>query len=456
MLPETPDEIHALLCGKRVAAGALLYEDVWYAGAPVMVWLYAAFFKVFGTAALWMLRLCACLYLYLCAVYFNYFLLEFRPFQRLKWLPAIILVMLESLPVSLQTIHSGLVMLLPLLYTAHVLTRMGEEGVTPLAICFKAGLSIAFCLFTDYIAIGLLLGFLLLYIRLTSPRIDVFFAILGGALTGIAAVVLYFHFSGSLNDWWDQSVLYYIDEKYLTGNFLYPIHPMQTFSVILLSWGVVFLMAIAGFIHFRLRFFTYLRSVRNVEIAMSTWAIIGVLSLLVSYKRVELYDFLVISPPMIFYFIKFCEFAKVQRYWALAMSFALIMPVVDVFSYSPKKATADHNRILYFMQKVPAGETWLLDNQLGLYLYLDTQSTLKYMDFRMAYYKLACFGATDSQLISQIEPDIAFFKEFQAHKPTYIIDSQHAFFPKLRNRYPTLFDSYKSIPLGNYVVYIAR
>lgn len=444
-----------MLCGQRVANGAELYRDVWYAGAPMMVWLYASFFAVFGSAAMWMMHLFACLYLYICAVYFNYFLLEFRPFQRLRWLPAVLLIVLESAPMQLQTIHSGLVMLLPLLYTVHILTRMGEEGVTKIETCFKAGLSIAFCLLTDYVAIGLLFGFLVLYIRLTSPRLDVFSAILGGTLVGVLCVVVYCYFQESLPMYWDQSVLYYIDEKRLTGSFLYPVHPLQTFLAILQVWGIVLLTAIAGFIHFRLRFFTYLRSIRNVEVAMSTWAIAGLISLAISYRRVELYDFLVILPPLIFYTVKVWEFASVSRYWGVALVLTLLLPVFNMYAYQPPIPAIEHRSLMYFMRKMPSGEAWLLDDALGLYRYTNPPTTLKYLDFRMAYHKLSCFGAENRKLYSHSEPDILFFKEFNTHRPRYIIDAQGRFFPTLLNRYPTLFSVYQRTIVGKYSVYIA-
>jgi hypothetical protein len=109
--------------------------------------------------------------------------------------------------------------------------------------------------------------------------------------------------------------------------------------------------------------------------------------------------------------------------------------------------------VRYLAAKPHANDVWLLGHAPTVCYALHAHAPTKYLDFRMAYHKLACFAtAAERTRYSQVEPEADFFEALQKKKPHYIVDSAD-FFVTLQRRYPTLFERYKPTKIGGFTVY---
>ncbi|MEM7659659.1 MAG: hypothetical protein AAF399_26335, partial [Bacteroidota bacterium] len=321
------EESLLILLGQRIADGHALYGDAWYAGPPLMPWLYAAFVKVFGGGALPAIRIATCLYVYLSAVYFNGILAQHKLFRKDLGLTSLLYVLLVSTPWYTQQMSASLFVLLPMTIAFNQLMELGDKRSSNLQQMYLAGVWMMICILASYKAVFILVGLLIGYFLIRSPQVHELLALIGGLVVILGAVLYWMFYQGTLAAFWDIGVLYYWDRINLGTHEWYPFEVGQTLLSWLLAWGSVLLFALIGFFHFRIRFFSYVVKVRAAEVAMATWLAGVSLMLLFKYSRLELTDFVLLVPPIVFYAKKLLDFSWFRRLRWFVLLATIAVPI---------------------------------------------------------------------------------------------------------------------------------
>ncbi|MEL6592955.1 MAG: hypothetical protein AAFQ68_22840 [Bacteroidota bacterium] len=473
------EESFYLLAAQKLAEGGHLYSDLWMTGPPVMVWIYRALYAIFGSVSLTVIRVLSCFYLYFAAVYFGGTINQFRPFGRMQGLPSVIFVILCSIPWYGLQLGASLFALLPLSASFFSVLQLRERAPQNNYWMFMAGFWLMLCTLASYKYIFIGLGILLTYLLLKSARIPEILSFFLGIFTVLTAFVLILFYAGSLGDFWDVGLLYYLDRIFLKNSEVYAYHSWDTIQVWLRNWGVFLIFGGIGFLHFRLRFYSYVAQLRTLELTMAIWLVSVMLMLAFKYGRLEVNDIILLAPPLAFYASKIFDFKWGGRFRAILIPLSLVMPVIIYLNYwgiklpnsmstfSPKtesiyyhgglKSLLDQSTIwhAYDFGDKPTS-IWLMDYHPEIYLSLDQKLNNKYLDYRIAWYKMSVLPHEDQGVMfSQVESDKDIFKEFSAQPPDYILDP-HNQFPYLQTRYPALFGNFERDPAIAQAVYRRR
>ncbi len=473
-----PEESFYLLAAQKLALGGHLYTDLWHAGPPLIIWLYRALYGIFGNATLPAIRVLACLYLYLTSVYLAGTISLFKPYRRYPGLPAILLVFLASSPWYTLQVGASFLVILPVTIAFFSILQLGEKARKNNAQMFQAGIWLMICVLISYRFLFLVLGLLVAYLLLKTPRLAEVLSLFGGMALVFLSMILILFYSHSLGDYWELGIRYFADRIRFSTAPMYPYEVGFTLQVILRSWGVVLLLGLLGFIHFRIRFFSYLAQVRTIELTMAVWLVASVLMLSFKYSRLEISDFLLLTPPLAFYASKPFDFKWATRFQMLLFP-AMFLPAMIIYlcywgiASPDAMATfypADDSRFLHGGQKnllersdelfrYPFStdeQLWIMDYAPQYYLSLGQRCENQYLDFRILWYKLPAFPETDPDIFfSQVEREQDFYEELSAHQPTVILDPFENF-PALQQRYPVLFGNYQKEELKNWKVYRKR
>ena len=246
------EESYLLLLGQKLAEGADLYKEAWLAGPPVMAWFYGIFCYVFGDNALTAIRVFTCLYIYLSAIYFNGMLSFYKPFRRYTGLSSILFVLLTSVPWYTQQMSASLFVLLPIIISFHSIIRLNENRQGNYSLMFQAGIWLMIGIMASFKIVFLLMGVILAYLVLRSPRLDEFCALLGGLLTVFIFLLAALLITESTMEAWDQGLMYYLDRLGLAGQEVYVYEPLKTLGFWSLCWGIFLFLAITGFFPFQI------------------------------------------------------------------------------------------------------------------------------------------------------------------------------------------------------------
>ncbi|MDX2245544.1 MAG: hypothetical protein SF052_02125 [Bacteroidia bacterium] len=471
------EESQYMLLAKQIAGNNHLYVDAWYAGPPVMVWIYSFFYFVFGANALFALRIFTCIYIYFTAVFFNGMVTENKPFRQYPGLPSVLFVLMVCLPWYAQQLSSTLFILLPVTLAFFAFNQVGEDRRNNYGLMFISGAWMMFCILTTYKATFILGGMLVAYIFLKKPQADEFLSLFGGMAAVLGGIFLILFFNQSLAAFWDIGVVYYLDRIGKMDPNIYHYESGFAFLSWIFTWGVLMIMAMIGFFHFRLRFYSYITKIRTLEITMAVWLVGVSLSLIFKFSRLELSDFILVVPPMTFYATKITDFRVGYRFRLILLLLILAIPVYQYFNYyglvwekTPEVfRPAQDNRLMhgglekilkgtdpllvYFRDKKINTSIWIMDFRPEIMMAGNLPFKGKYTDFRIAWYKFAVFDPqSPKKLLSRNEPERLIFQDFDAHLPDYIADPKN-YFPNLQVRFPGLFTNYEKEIVGNYTIY---
>ncbi|MEM6344826.1 MAG: hypothetical protein AAF927_13125 [Bacteroidota bacterium] len=470
------EESFYLLAAQKLAQGGDLYSDLWMTAPPVMVWLYRMFYGLFGEGALTAIRVISCFYLYITAIYFAGTLNSFRPFGRMIGMPAVILVILCSIPWYGLQMGASLFVLLPMCASFFSILQLRERAPQNNFWMFYAGLWLMVCTLASYKYIFIGFGLLLTYLILKSPRLPEILSFFLGIFVVLLTLLLILFYTGSLADYWDVGLLYYLDRIFLTDSKIYAYHSWDTIQVWVRNWGIFLLFGGIGFLHFRVRYYSYVAQLRTLELTMAIWLVSVLLMLLFKYGRLELNDILLLAPPMAFYVSKIFDFKWGSRFRTILIPLCLLFPAVVYLNYwgiklpdsmstfNPKeqsifyhgglKSLLERSTPLHQYDFGAAKQSiWVMDHFPELYLSLDQKVENKYLDYRIAWYKIAALPSEDQgRFFSKIESDKAVFQEFKQHLPDFVIDPRNDF-PALQKRYPSLFGNYSLDRAGKYFIY---
>lgn len=465
-----------LLVGKSLSEGAHLYTDIWYAGPPFLPWMFKIFYSLFGSWTVPMIRVFSCLYIYFAAILFNGILVEYKLFRRYSGFTAIMLAFLISSPWYAQELSSSLMVLLPTIISFYNIMQLGDNKGRNYELMFGVGLWMSISIFMAYKAIFILLGLLIAYVRVRRPSLDELVSMLGGILVIVLFVLTMLFFNNSLQDFWDLGVLFYLDHLRFTDSPVYAYSLSSTLYTLLLSWGPVLILGLIGFLHFRLRYFSYVVKIRATETITSLW-LLGVLLMIVfKWKRLELSDMILIAPPLVFYLRKALELPFLQQMrWGI-LSAIVLVPLflyVGLWNMSnPNPANLlrpqqEDNWVHggtwttllekgelfeYLKDKAPESSIWIMDFRPAWYLSITPPPSSSYLDFRILYHKLDVFQAEKACVFSKTELDRHFHQTFQASPPELIVDPLHTF-PLLQARFPALLGSYEAETIEDIPVY---
>lgn len=468
------DESLYLACAEKIQNGHL-YIDAWYEGPPLMVWIYSFFVKVFGNGALTAIRVVTILYLFVSVLYFQGFIVDYRVFKRTQLAPGIFLILLSCNPWYSLQLSAPLLMLYPLLFSFHTIIRLSTSQTGNYRRLFISGLLLFAGILADYHGIGFFLGICLAYFTIRQAKIDEFFGIILGVGTGLLLFIFFLYFNGIGKEFWEIGFKAFF-YNWLNGFPEYILSERNdALKSLALNWGVLAMLAVAGFIHFRLRILNYIIILRRVEQAMFVWLLSGLLILLFSGLQLRFSDLLTITPPLAFYAAKSWYFRMLPvirtSLLVLLMVPVILMSLHFISSFSGKEVNfistervnewlgiktlpgkQEKALIQYFKGKSFENGIWILDNRPEFYHHIGANPVTKYIDFSLSLQKLSYFGQ-ESKLSK--EPDAEIFRQLQQARPDYVIDVTGGF-ANMRKRFPSLLGRYEVEAVGQYTVWSER
>lgn len=465
LIYHSEESLHYVVA-ERVMENDHLYEDAWYAGPPFMIWLYEGLYALLGAHTLIAVHILTCLFIYITATYFAGWIAQFKPFTQFPGLPAIFFVLLTAIPWYQQQLSSNLLIILPVLLAFQALLQALDARQGRFGTMILIGIYLMTAILINYRAIFLFTSVMGAYLLLGAVRLDELFSMLGGMFIVVFGMVFILFIQGNLGAYWDVGLLYYLDRTGLTGKGVYDYGVPFTLKILALSWGGFLVVALLGFVHFRLRFFSQLAKIRSLEVCMASW-MIGVILLMASkWSRLAWPDFWLAVPPLSFYMTKVFEFRwrKIFRWGLLGLCLAIpayqywhylwyrgaeahtltTLPPTMIGKQWPAQAQASGIARVLSQQQIQNG-IWIMAYDPALYPLLGYPCANKYIDFRMAYYKIESLpGHATAQLMADTEADRDIYLQFSEEPPDVILDPQD-FFPLLLKRYPRLLAPYQGI-----------
>lgn len=473
------DEELTLLAAAQAAGEGKLYLDAWFAGPPLQVWLYQAFYVVLGDHALTALRICTMLGLYLLAVHFNGFLARSKVIRRYEGLPAVVLVLFTCTPWHSLELSGELLAVWPLLVGFERLLSLTGEGrsqqVLPMLFGggVLAGMGILFSYKAVFLGAGLVLGLLILR---TANFAEVF-ALLSGLLVPLLGLLLVLYAQGNLAAYYSIGFEYYWQRVTLAGEAYYPYATLPTLQSVALCWLPLGLLALIGFFHYRTRFYSYVARIRAIETSMALWLVLGLLIMALKLRRLDVSDFILLAPPLAFYASAALTFRwpRLLRLPGLAIGLtAMVLLYVSSYAlpYPGLKTLLTVEELPTWLggrqsqwQALPEtltrpggpqgeklGSVWVLDHQPQWYRELGTVCPYPYLDFRMVYYKFPMLPGYDPAHGIASEPEGRIFETFAQQPPALILDPE-GHFSYLQARFPSLFEAYRPDPRQPFSVY---
>jgi len=471
------EESLVLLCARHlIDYGGTLYIDAWYPGPPFMVWLYRAIYLLFGKSSFIFLHILVCFYCYVIAALFSGYVLYVKTHSRHRMMIPILLVLLLSVPWYFQEANHTLLALLPVTI-AYILLLNLDTSIrgSSYSQMFQIGIFMMVGVFFSYKVLFLLLGIFIAYLIIYTPRLSEIVALFSGTVVVSAIVAIVLYFRGNLAGYWDQGVLYYWDKLDIPATNPSSISYGEALTAIFWNWGIWMSAAVMGFIHFRLRFYSYVVKIRTTEQVISVWFLLGVASIVIKQRNIEMQDFLFVAPPIAFYATKVLDIIKARRFKLTLGMLSCILPLMVLFSYwlgedaySQLKlpinlreavfhrlpVSLSNDKLIHyeFMEKVePIESIWILADWSDLYHRLEANCPNKYTDFGMTHQKIPIWS-TSSGISAQLESEREVFLELKQNPPDWILDPLDLF-AMLQYKYPTILSVYERVEDTRVVIY---
>ena len=469
------EESFYLLLGQSIAGDAQLYADAWFTGPPIMIWIYAFFYQLFGDGALLAILIFACFYIYLTAAYFNGILADYKLFRKNVNLTSITFVFLVSVPWHGQQFSASLFVLLPIIFSFASLLELGDNRQKNYRIMFRVGFWMMIAIMASYKVVFILIGIAFAYIFLKKARLDELVSLIGGMLSVIGGMVLILYLSGILGDWWDIGLVSYLDRVVLKSIENPELASMTVMQIWISYLPAILLLSAIGFMHFRLRFYSYVTKVRSIEMIMAVWLVGILFALAFKFKRLDLTDFILLVPPLVFYTAKTFDFKWVYKLRYILLIAVLVIPFYSYMSYlgirfpqtfslfTPSEdallmhggqlGILNREAPIYSLENQEAGnQLWIMEFNPKLYVALGYHCANRYTDYRIAYYKIPALPGASDRIFSKRETDREVYEQFRENPPDIVLDRNENF-PLLQARYPQLLSNYQKRELEGFTVY---
>lgn len=468
-----PGEAQLLLTASKLQGGGRLYIDAWYEGPPVMVWIYTSLYNLFKTNTLTALRVLIVIYLYFAALYLHHLTVSFKVYRKDQYIFPVLFLLLVNSPWYSLEVSAHLLALIPL---AAVMSRWvyqaPNQSREESGAMFAGGACLAAVFFLDYSHIFLVISMFIGYVVLRKFKTNEVLGLIAGAFSVLVFVLLYLHFRSILNAYLRVGLYQSLRNTFssIPGADDGPAGIIRNF---ILNWSIIYALAVAGFVHYRLNLLNYVISARRVEQVMLFWLIGATALLLAATPRINLSDFTLLSVPAAFYASRAWYFRQ-----ALALRIVrvvliglllfsvwvgagkLYMPGIfgqhpdpqRIRNYGALGMPNDQEKELKaYFKGTQHPSVWVLAHRPGLYGYLDARCPLPYTDYRVAHRRIRYLADTEAFVIGQ-EADENIFKALGQSAPDYIIDPDGRF-DGLKARFPLLLNAYQQQLVGRWIVW---
>ncbi len=473
------DEELAWLAAVQSVGGGDLYIDAWFSGPPLVVWVYQIFVWIFGSSALTALRIFSIFWVYLLAISVNGFLAAGKVISRFSGVPAVLMVLFTSTPWQSLELGGELLAVVPLLLAFQRLLDLGEQsrGRNPYSRLFTIGLLAGIAILFSYKSFFMGAGLVLAFLILRTANLPEFFTLLMGIITPILGALVVMYIEGNLMAFREIGFEYYWQRVTLTGDTYYPATTLSTLQSMAFTWGVLLVLVLVGFFHYRTRFFSLVARIRSIETVMAVWLVMGLVVLVLKFRRLEVADFAILAPPLSFYASVTFSF-KWPRLFRLPLlivgvaailvgylgSITLPYPALKadirevglepwVLPNSPTTAPLPTSVEDWIADKNITDRIWIADHQPQWYRKLGVTCDYPYLDFRMVFYKFEQMPGYSADRGIVPETDRTIYEAFSENPPLVILDP-HGYFEVLRKRYPTIFGAYRTNPDQPFSVYL--
>lgn len=235
------------------------------------------------------------------------------------------------------------------------------------------------------------------------------------------------------------------------------------------------LLGIFGFIHYRLRIYSYLIVIRQVEQTMLLWLICAAMILIFSGWKIGYHDLILFAPPFAFYGAKAWYF-KMKPLIRLIVVLMLIGPTSFMYiewvglkmpqsfglwsaegmgqKLGIQSVQNRDDRILkeYLKKMDPVPQkAWIMEQNPARYHRLGLACATRYTDYGVVKRKFSYLSGRAPGYVGQ-EPDAEIFAQFQADMPDIVIDPSGKF-ELLRQRFPSLLGHFQAQSVGRYKVW---
>lgn len=462
------DEAYYLTAGERIVEGGVQYVDTWDNKPPLIGWIYALFVGVFGSGAIFAIRIFTTLYLFVTAMVLNQFVVDNKLLDRFSLLPAFLYLLFTSAPWYAQELNGELLMNLPIIVAVIQLLKIGDTLKDNQRYLFVVGLMMGLAFMVKYQALFVFLGFLGAYIIISTPRLSETFSVVAGFGLVIFAVLAAVYLNGALAAYWDIGVMYNLDYIFAGRNpgeqasFLFNI--LQYAQL----WGGFFIVSLAAMVRFRFNYFKNAIRLRKIESVLLFWFASALLTVILGGGRLYLHYFYLLVPVLVIYASVFFELRIQGWLRSLVMMAVLAVPLYTFgifglvafpgsFQFAEQylrpngwvhglrtQLNEAHPLEKYIDRDKVHNGILVLAYEPTVYQRLRLPCATKYTNFSIAYYKFNAFQKlTGYALISRTETDADVYREFRDQMPEYIIDPQ-GLFPHLRDQLPVLLSHYKT------------
>ncbi|MEM6261062.1 MAG: hypothetical protein AAGI38_01040 [Bacteroidota bacterium] len=471
-----PQEALLWLCGQKLASGGKLYLSVWYAGPPIMPWLYAAFEGLLGEYSLVSLRIATCIYLYLTAAYFNGILIQNKFIERKNFLPGILIIVFSATPWHGMELSAPLFSLLPITYAFHSILRLTNEKGGNFLRLFTSGFVLMLVFLADYTLLMVVVGVIIFYLSIRRPRTDELLTILiGMGLCGLLFGLVLFY-QNSLSEFWRTGILTHFWFKLPEGEGLAFYSQRALTLTRTIGWVGLLIIAILGFIHFRVKYFTYTIMIRRVESAQALWLGCAFISYLIAGRNLQGDEFFLALLPLAGYTSKIWELSRNIRLRVATGGLLLLGPILTFAGVTGLVAPKDvpfisaetsksmlfgdcfpdeqeQELITFFDDPFTISGVWILGFKPEWHYWTKARSATRYTDFRASYQRISYLSQVNREIPTSIkELDIRIFRQFKRDMPGLIIDPGSRF-EKFKKRFPLLFSQFREMTVGGIPIY---
>ncbi len=424
----TLPELNWILIGEKLAAGDLLYKDLYEDIAPLSGAIYTLLFTIFGKNYIAFQVIAYLLLLSQCAT-FNYIVISHKAYKENTYLPALLFALLASCHFDLFTLSPVLMGQFFIFFALkNVYVRMGDQSSD--AVVLKTGSYIGIAALFHFPLILFLFPTLATYALFTGTILRRYFLLLLGCLVVLAWVWFGYFFFGY------ESYLY----RLATNSFIPWNTSYISFYQILIVYFVPILFLIVAYLKVS-SINIYTNYQVRIQHVMLFFLITSALTW-VFLHRISIYQFLIFIPYLSFFISHYL--LNISKLWKGEFALFLLLANVSAFFIFSSKIIAPKNALLQYKEIKVAPTRW--DNQIAhknilvlgndISAYKNSTLATPYLNWRISKNELVNINT-----ISNLKRT---YLNLQRDPPEVIID-EFKTIPSLFNQMPKLAKKYHQL-----------
>lgn len=429
-LPLLQPELGWMVLGENLAAGDSLYQEIWDNTAPFAAATYWLLDELFGRSSLAHAVL-AMLLVFIQASQFNIMLLNYRAYNENTYVPALIYIILAHIFFDFYLLSPPLMclsfLLLAVRNSFRVISGMGKDETLFFLGAF-IGIGAGFYL----PALVYLPAFLFALLLFTGTKPRQYILLLIGALLPLVAIVLYF--------FWQDTLQNFYFSYWLSFNLLGSDNYMGTLALLLLA-AIPTVFFVVGLYHFSSRNYTINQT--RMQQLMFYFLVAGTIAVVLSAEK-SAYHLLLLIPAWAFYISHYLLLVRRQLTVELIFwSFALLVLALHVVLYLGIVPEVQPYVSAERLQVQERPEAALVEGKsiviLGrdVSLYQHARLATPYLEWQLARQQLTELDYYDNLVEA--------FRNLEQDEPQVIVDDE-GIVPQLFQRMPTIASRYKKDP----------